>query len=77
MGRSPVLNNHTVIALSREGGFAFIPALADQQRFVLGDLPAPKRERLCALINRAPTELQALWRHGQLEDEPPAPHYPS
>ncbi|MGL9772968.1 MAG: protealysin inhibitor emfourin [Sodalis sp. (in: enterobacteria)] len=85
---------------------------------------APKRERLCALINRAaplaqpprgdntpgrgdqryfriqifyrgdgatgtgeldllvpeqsaPPELQALWRHGQLEDEPPAPHDPS
>ncbi|RLR17440.1 hypothetical protein D8L93_09210 [Sodalis-like symbiont of Bactericera trigonica] len=53
MGRLPVLNNHTAIALSREGGFAFIPALAGQQRFVLVDLPAPKCERLCALINRA------------------------
>lgn len=53
MGRIPVLDNHTVIALSREGGFAFIPALTGQQRFVLGDLPPPERERLCALINRA------------------------
>lgn len=53
MGRLPVLDDCSVIALSREGGFAYIPTLASPQRFVLADMPPPERERLCDLITRA------------------------
>lgn len=125
MGRLPVLDDCSVIAVSREGGFASIPALASPQHFVLAELPPPERERLCALINRAaplaqpprgksapgrgdqryfriqifysdddeagavalellvqeqsaPPELQALWCHGQLDDDgPPAARRPN
>lgn len=53
MGRLPVLDDCSVIAVSREGGFAYIPTLASPQRFVLADMPPPERERLCDLITRA------------------------
>lgn len=41
MDRLPVLDDCSVIAVSREGGFAYIPALASPQRFVLADMPPP------------------------------------
>lgn len=47
-----LLNEHTVIELSREGGFAYIPKLAAQQRFALCDLSAEQREHLYHLVSR-------------------------
>ncbi|NDL65750.1 protealysin inhibitor emfourin [Acerihabitans arboris] len=47
-----LLNEHAVIELSREGGLAYIPKLAAQQRFALCDLSAAQREHLCHLVSR-------------------------
>ncbi|WP_410014014.1 protealysin inhibitor emfourin [Sodalis sp. C49] len=47
-----LLNEHAVIELSREGGFAYIPKLAAQQRFALCDLSSAQREQLCHLVSR-------------------------
>ncbi|TCL06959.1 protealysin inhibitor emfourin [Sodalis ligni] len=52
MDQCPVLDEQTVIEVSREGGFAYIPALLARRRFSLGQMPSGQRERLCALIRQ-------------------------
>ncbi len=44
-------NKNTIIELSREGGFAYIPALADLRRLSLADMPDDQRTQLCQLIS--------------------------
>lgn len=52
MDQCPVLDDQTVVELSREGGFAYIPKLLVRQRFALGEMPPAQREHLCALIRQ-------------------------
>ncbi len=52
MNQCPELDEQTVIELSREGGFAYIPALLARRRFSLGQMPVGQRERLCALMRQ-------------------------
>ncbi len=44
-------DEHRVIEVTREGGFAFIPALCVRQRVDWRDLSPAQRQRLCDLIN--------------------------
>ncbi len=45
-------NENTVIAISREGGFAYTPELAGSQRFSLNSMQDSERKQLCQLLNQ-------------------------
>lgn len=49
----PELNEDAIIELAREGGFAWIPKLAEPRRFALASIPPPERERICKAIRTA------------------------
>lgn len=53
MQNLPILDDHTVIELSREGGLAVFPGLSLQHRIALAELAPAKRERLCELLRRS------------------------
>ncbi|WPD75220.1 hypothetical protein OGM23_19235 [Dickeya fangzhongdai] len=46
----PDLTDDVIIELAREGGFAWIPRLAGPRRFALAEIPADKKEKLCAML---------------------------
>lgn len=53
MNTLPELTDDAVIELEREGGLAFIPALRGARRFTLAQLPAPEKQRVCNVLERA------------------------
>ncbi|AOR62053.1 protealysin inhibitor emfourin [Pectobacterium wasabiae] len=53
MRTQPELNNDAIIELAREGGFAWIPKLAEPRRFALASVTPSERERICNALRDA------------------------
>ncbi|WP_130831019.1 protealysin inhibitor emfourin [[Erwinia] mediterraneensis] len=49
----PELTDDAIVQLAREGGFAWIPKLNPERRFMLGQLPQPQKERVCHILRQA------------------------
>jgi len=53
MSDLPELTDDATIIVAREGGMAFIPGLRAERRFMLGELPAPEKQRVCHALEQA------------------------
>lgn len=65
----PELSDDAIIDVAREGGFAFIPKLAQPRRFMLAQLSAAQKMRVCEIVRNAlrlgePEDRQARLGHG-------------
>ncbi|MFU9135821.1 protealysin inhibitor emfourin [Erwinia tasmaniensis] len=53
MSSLPELSDDAVIDVAREGGFAFIPRLAEPRRITLAQLDGAQKEHVCSVLRQA------------------------
>lgn len=53
MNAIPELSDDAVIDVAREGGFAYLPKLAEPRRITLAQLSTTQREHVCSVLRQA------------------------